>query len=105
MKIDLNDPVFEYEVFIHIKDSGYGIPADNLPFSFDRFYRVRSEEVKDIEGNGLGLAIVKSIVEQHGGLIRVEREPRKGSCFTFSLPLTQSELIEVSDFEINPLSK
>jgi signal transduction histidine kinase/PleD family two-component response regulator len=79
------------EVLIHIKDSGYGIPADDLPFIFDRFYRVRSEDVKGIEGNGLGLAIVKSIVEQNGGHVSVLSEPGKGSCFSFNLPLMQQE--------------
>jgi signal transduction histidine kinase len=72
---------------IRIRDTGYGIPADDLPFISDRFYRVRNEDVKDIEGNGLGLAIVKSIVEQHGGQASVESRPGEGSCFTFTLPL------------------
>jgi signal transduction histidine kinase len=54
-------------VFIHVKDTGYGIPAADLPHLFKRFYRVRNNGHDDIEGNGLGLAIVKSIVEGHGG--------------------------------------
>jgi signal transduction histidine kinase len=78
-------------VVISVKDTGYGIPADDLPFIFDRFYRVRNDDVKDIEGNGLGLAIVKSIIERHGGQISVESKPGKGTCFTFSLPLIQNE--------------
>jgi signal transduction histidine kinase/PleD family two-component response regulator len=72
---------------IHIKDSGYGISTDDLPFIFDRFYRVRGNRSAEIEGNGLGLAIVKSIVEQHGGQIEVVSEPNKGSCFSVFLPL------------------
>jgi signal transduction histidine kinase len=75
---------------IDIKDNGYGIPAADLPFIFNRFYRVRNDAVKDIEGNGLGLAIVKSTVEQHGGQINVESEPGKGTCFTINLPVMQS---------------
>jgi signal transduction histidine kinase len=75
------------QAIIHIKDTGYGIPAKDLPFIFDRFYRVRNEDVKDIEGNGLGLAIVKSIIERHGGQINVKSEQNKGSCFNVSLPL------------------
>ncbi len=58
----------------------------DLPFIFDRFYRVRDGAVKDIEGNGLGLAIVKSIIEKHGGQISVESELGKGSCFSLSIP-------------------
>ena len=62
----------------------------DLPFIFERFYRVYNNEVKDIEGNGLGLAIVKSIVEQHAGQVHVESEYGKGSCFSMTLPFNQS---------------
>lgn len=72
---------------IRIKDTGYGIPAKDLPFIFDRFYRVHNEDVKNIEGNGLGLAIVKAIIERHGGQISVKSEPHQGSCFNVSLPI------------------
>ena len=76
---------------INVKDTGFGIPQKDLPFIFDRFYRVYTDQVKDIEGNGLGLAITKSIVELHGGEVHVESEYGKGSCFTFSLPLIPQE--------------
>ncbi|MBI5950726.1 MAG: response regulator [Chloroflexi bacterium] len=72
---------------VDVQDTGYGIPAADLPFIFDRFYRVRNGKVSEIEGNGLGLAIVKSIVEHHCGQISVESEVDKGTCFTFTLPL------------------
>ena len=74
-------------VLIRVKDTGYGIPPADLPFIFDRFYRVRQDEVMNIEGSGLGLAIVKSVIEQHGGQISVQSEPGKGSVFSCSLPL------------------
>ncbi len=86
------------QIKIDIQDNGYGIPAADLPFIFNRFYRVRNEAVKDIEGNGLGLAIVKSTVEQHGGQITVESEPGKGTCFTLTLPLIEQEFFSI----INP---
>lgn len=72
-------------VNITIKDNGYGIPATDLPFIFNRFYRVRNNGHDDIEGNGLGLAIVHSIIQQHQGQVRVESEVEKGSRFTVSL--------------------
>jgi signal transduction histidine kinase len=72
---------------IHIKDTGYGIPAADMPHIFNRFYRVRNNGHDEIEGNGLGLAIVYSIIEHHQGQINVQSEPGKGSCFTISLPL------------------
>jgi signal transduction histidine kinase/DNA-binding response OmpR family regulator len=75
------------QAIIAVQDTGYGIPPADLPFIFDRFYRVRNMDTKGIEGHGLGLAIVKSVVEQHGGQVCVESQPGKGSRFTFSLPL------------------
>jgi len=75
---------------IKIKDTGYGIPATDLPHLFKRFYRVRNNGHDEVEGNGLGLAIVKSIAEQHGGDVTVESELGKGSCFSFTLPLKGS---------------
>lgn len=78
-------------VSIHIRDTGYGIPAADLPHVFDRFYRVRNNGHDEIEGNGLGLAIVKSIAQQYGGDVSVESEPGKGSCFTVTLPLVDEQ--------------
>ena len=75
---------------VQIQDTGYGIPAADLPFIFDRFYRVRSGKASDIEGNGLGLAIVKSIVERHKGKILVQSEMERGSTFCVSLPISES---------------
>lgn len=76
---------------IKVRDTGYGIPSSDLPYIFDRFYRVRNNGHDDIEGNGLGLAIVKSIAEQHGGDVTVESDTGKGTCFTFTLPLKDDE--------------
>lgn len=74
-------------VHFAVRDTGYGIPAADLPHVFDRFYRVRNNGHDDIQGNGLGLAIVKTIAEQHGGSVSVESEVGKGSCFTLAIPL------------------
>ena len=76
---------------IKVQDTGYGIPAADLPHVFDRFYRVRNNGHDEIEGNGLGLAIVKSIAQQHEGDVSVESEPGKGSCFSVSLPLVDEQ--------------
>jgi signal transduction histidine kinase len=75
---------------VDIKDTGFGIPAGDLPFIFDRFYRVHHESVQDIEGNGLGLAIAKSIIEQHQGKISVDSALGIGTLFTFTLPLMKN---------------
>ncbi len=70
---------------VGVQDDGYGIPAADLPFIFDRFYRAHADS--GVEGNGLGLSIVKSIVERHGGSVSVRSEPGKGSRFIVVLPI------------------
>lgn len=70
-----------------VRDTGCGIPADAIPYLFDRFYRVEKDRSRKSGGSGLGLAIVKRIVESHGGIVQVLSEVGKGSSFVFSLPL------------------
>ena len=77
------------QVEIVIQDNGLGIPAEALPKLFKKFYRVQTDETRDIEGTGLGLAIVQAIVEKHGGQIGVESEPGMGTRFTVILPAAQ----------------
>jgi len=74
---------------VTVEDRGRGIPSENLPRVFDRFYRVESAGVERVAGTGLGLAIVKSVVELHNGTIRVESEVGQGTRFVFDLPLLQ----------------
>ncbi len=78
------------QVAVHFQDSGIGIPENDLPYIFNKFYRVHTDETKDIEGTGLGLAIVKSIVENHGGRIDVDSRYGSGTTFTVHLPLWQA---------------
>lgn len=73
-------------IYIHIADTGYGIPAEAQPYIFDKFYRVETGATRDIRGTGLGLAITKSIIEAHGGRIWVESSAGSGSTFSISLP-------------------
>jgi signal transduction histidine kinase len=67
-----------------IQDTGPGIPAENIPHVFDRYWQARSTAKL---GTGLGLSIAKGIVEAHGGRIWVESELGKGACFAFTLPI------------------
>lgn len=72
-------------VWVH--DQGYGISAEQQPYLFERFFRVRTAQTEHIEGLGLGLYICSEIIKQHGGQIWVESQPSQGSTFYFSLPL------------------
>lgn len=73
-----------------VEDSGVGIPAEELPFIFEKYRR--GSLGRREEGSGLGLFIVKSVVEGHGGSIGVESTPGRGSMFFFSLPLFKGEI-------------
>jgi two-component system NtrC family sensor kinase len=79
-------PDNESLIVVRVQDTGFGIPAADLPHVFDRFFRVRNEKTEKIGGTGLGLAIAKSIIEAHDGRIWVESEEGQGSTFAFYLP-------------------
>lgn len=74
-------------IFISIKDTGIGIPEDDLPLIFDRFYRVEKSRSRQMGGTGLGLAIVKELVHLLGGSIKVESQRGIGTEFIISLPI------------------
>lgn len=71
---------------LSVKDSGTGIPPEDIPFIFERFYRADKSRNRITGGSGIGLAIVKSIVDAHKGTISVCSEPGKGSQFSVVLP-------------------
>ena len=73
-------------VKIAVSDTGIGIKREDLPRIFDRFYRVKTTETRQIVGTGLGLSIVKNIVEAHLGTISVQSEKGEGTHFTILLP-------------------
>ena len=73
-----------------VADTGVGIPADQLPRIYDRFYRVDKARSQDVQGTGLGLAIVKWVVESHDGAINVSSEAGKGTTFMLSFPMLSS---------------
>jgi signal transduction histidine kinase len=74
------------ELHIGVADTGDGIPPEDLPYVFERFYRADPSRVRATGGAGLGLTIARRLVEAHGGNIEVESEVGKGSRFTFTLP-------------------
>jgi len=77
-------------VRIEVVDHGEGIPADQLPYIWERYYKSDKLHRRAVMGNGLGLSIVKSILEQHDARFGVESQPGEGSTFWFELPIIGS---------------
>ena len=76
---------------INISDTGIGIPKDDLPFVFDRFFQSRKTS-NDKEGSGIGLSLVKNYVEMHNGTITISSEEEKGTTITLILPVVELQL-------------
>jgi len=76
-------------VVLTVTDSGEGIPPEELPLIFDRFYRASSDRQRASRGSGLGLSIVKAIVERHGGRVRADSEVGKGTTVGLELPASR----------------
>ena len=73
-----------------VSDTGEGIPPEDLPRIFERFYKANRS--RSDSGTGLGLAIAKHVIQAHGGRIWVESTEAKGSTFYFTLPLEKGEV-------------
>jgi len=72
-------------IVVEVEDNGIGIPADDIPRIFERFYRVDRSRSREMGGTGLGLSIVKHVAQVHGGSIDVTSTPGSGSCFRLRL--------------------
>jgi two-component system phosphate regulon sensor histidine kinase PhoR len=84
-RISISAKARNNDILVTVSDTGVGIPADDLPRIFERFYK--ADKSRSGGGTGLGLAIAKHIVEAHGGRIWAESVEGKGSTFNFTLPL------------------
>jgi two-component system phosphate regulon sensor histidine kinase PhoR len=93
-KYTLNNPEIEIstsdvngDIAVSISDNGVGIDKGNLMYIFDKFYRIPTGDVHNVQGSGLGLYYVKKMVEAHSGRIKVTSEPGSGSRFDFFIPV------------------
>jgi signal transduction histidine kinase len=82
------------DVHISVADTGIGIGPEHLPRVFERFYRVDAGRGRHEGGTGIGLAIARSVVEAHGGTIRAESVPGRGSVFSFDLPVAADDPLQ-----------
>ncbi|MBA3533284.1 MAG: hypothetical protein H0T73_15295, partial [Ardenticatenales bacterium] len=90
-KVRLRAKLEEDSLILAVLDSGIGIWVKDIPFLFDRYYRVQIPEVLAVPGHGLGLATVKAVAEAHGGRAWAESRPGSGSIFFIKFPLTPAQ--------------
>jgi signal transduction histidine kinase len=86
--IDIRISETEDSVILEFEDNGIGIPEEELPLIFERFYRADKSRNRMTGGSGIGLAIVRSIIAAHGGTVEVRSSLNSGTCFTLTFPKT-----------------
>ncbi|RKD88275.1 hybrid sensor histidine kinase/response regulator transcription factor [Mangrovibacterium diazotrophicum] len=86
-QINCRASVEQHNFILTVEDTGIGIPADRIPFIFERYYQIGKSETNGKKGNGIGLSLVKDYVNLLGGTIQVESEEGKGSKFKLEFPL------------------
>ncbi len=86
---------------VEIEDTGVGIPKDELPKMFNRFYRAKNVVGRSFEGTGIGLSLVKELINLHGGIIEVESVEGKGSLFRVKIPFGKEHLPLLQTIEEN----
>ncbi len=87
-----NDGTSDGCVELTVRDTGVGIPPEELPRMFERFHRVKNSRGRTHEGTGIGLALVQELVKLHGGAVRVDSVLNQGSAFSVTIPLGTAHL-------------
>jgi len=88
-KVDVSARKFDGKIEVAVRDTGIGIAPEDQGAVFEEFKQVGRDYTKKAEGTGLGLALTKRFVELHGGEVRLQSAPGKGSTFTITLPVRQ----------------
>jgi two-component system phosphate regulon sensor histidine kinase PhoR len=89
-RVSVNARYENESVIIEVTDNGIGIAQHEVPFIFERFYRVDRSRSRELGGTGLGLSIVKHVVQVHGGSIQVDTAPGQGSTFRLLIPVAST---------------
>lgn len=84
-KITIGSHINKNKVVITVEDTGLGIPKEDIPYIFDRFYRIDKSRTKDKGGSGLGLSIAKWIIKEHKGSIEVKSRVNMGTKISISI--------------------
>jgi PAS domain S-box-containing protein len=90
------------DAVLSVRDTGVGIPEEELPRLFERFHQVQGARGRALEGTGIGLALVAELVKLHGGSIRAESTPGRGSTFVVSVPLTAATVAAEAGVAVRP---
>ncbi|MBP5973953.1 PAS domain-containing protein [Brasilonema sp. CT11] len=85
-------PADDHYVRLQVQDTGTGIPPEEVPHLFERFYQIRGTKARTHEGSGIGLALVYELIRLHGGTVDVSSTVERGSCFTITIPLGTAHL-------------
>ncbi|KAB8332441.1 PAS domain S-box protein [Scytonema tolypothrichoides VB-61278] len=85
-------PADDHHVRLQVQDTGTGIPPEELPHLFERFYQVRGAKARTHEGSGIGLALVHELIRLNGGTVDVSSTVVQGTCFTVTIPLGTAHL-------------
>ena len=91
-EIDVRLQAVDGQAHLTVRDTGVGIPPDELPHMFERFHRIMDNRGRTYEGTGIGLALVQELVTLHGGTVRVDSVLGEGSTFTVTIPFGTDHL-------------